>query len=99
MTTVSILTITMELVNNPTKQPNCIDIFVVNSLYKINTKSIKLIYVRSYLLDVEQFGISSDYIVHTPNVQKVFLLHAYPRKDIPWIPQNVTEYFLAYNSL
>ena len=39
--------------------------WLVNGLYKINAESIRLV------LDVEQFGASSDLIVPTPNVQKL----------------------------
>ena len=64
MTTMSILHITTELVNTPTKQPYRINISLANGLYKITTESIKLI------LDVQQFGMSSNLIVLTPDVQK-----------------------------
>ena len=55
----SILHITMELLNTPTKQSYCIEIFI---RYKITTKSIKLV------LDVEQFGMSSNLVIPTPDV-------------------------------
>ena len=59
----SILHITTELVNTPTKQPYYTFIYsLVNGLYKIITESIKLI---------EQFGASSDLIIPTHDVQKV----------------------------
>ena len=65
MTTVSILHITMELVNTPTKQPYHINIHsLVNGLYIITTESIKL------ALDVEQFDASSDLIVPPPIYRK-----------------------------
>ena len=67
-TTMSILHLTTELVNTPTKQSIYVCINLVNSLYKITTECIKLI------LNIEQFGISSDLIVSTPDVQKYFLL-------------------------
>ena len=50
----SILHITMELVNTPIKQPYHIDISLVNGLYKITIESIKLV------LDAEQYGVSSN---------------------------------------
>ena len=65
MTTVSILHITTKLVQPPTKQPYCIDILLVNGLYKITTESIKLV------LNAEQSGASSNLIVPTRDVQKV----------------------------
>ena len=61
----NILHITTELVNTPTKQLYHIDIFISNGLYKITTESIKLV------LDVKQFGASSNLIVHIHDVQKV----------------------------
>ena len=38
---------------------------LVNGLYKITTES------KTLILDVEQFGVSSDLIIPTRNVQKV----------------------------
>ena len=49
-TTLNILHITTELVNTPT----ALIYSLINGLYKITTESIKLV------LDVEQYGISSD---------------------------------------
>ena len=72
----SILHITTELVNTPTKQPYYTFIYsLVNGLYKIITESIKLI---------EQFGASSDLIIPTHDVQKVssfFLSSTYHSMD------------------
>ena len=67
MTTMSTLHITTEPVNTPTKP---LIYSLVNGLYKITTESINLI------LDVEQFGASSDLIVPNRDAQKVsfFLL-------------------------
>ena len=42
---------------------------LVNGLYKITAESIKL------LPDVVQFGASSDLIILTLNIQKVFVLY------------------------
>ena len=44
---------------------------LVNGLYKITTDSMKLV------LDVEQFGASSDLIVPIPDVQKVSYLSSF----------------------
>ena len=54
--------VTTKLANTPSKQSYRIDTFI-NGLYKITTETIKLV------LDVEQFGVISDLIVFTPNVQ------------------------------
>ena len=66
ITTVSILYMT-ELVNTPL-QNNLTKLIhsLVNGLYKITTESIKLV------LDPEQFGVSSNLIVTTCDVQKVY---------------------------
>ena len=56
--------VTTEPVKNPTEYINFTALIysVVNGLYKITTQSIKLV------LDVEQFGVSSNLIVLTSSM-------------------------------
>ena len=61
----SILHIATKLVKPLQSNVTALIYSLVNDLCKITTESIKLI------LDVEQFGVSSDLIVPTGNVQKV----------------------------
>ena len=92
---VSTLHITTKLINTPTKQPYHIDI--LNDPYKITTESIKLI------LDVEQFGVSSNLIIPTHDVHKVsfssfFILLQILIKTFHGFHQNAIGYFSAQNS-
>ena len=61
----SILYITTELVTPLQNNLTALIYSLVNGLYKITTESKKLV------LDVEQFDVSSDYIIPTHNAQKV----------------------------
>ena len=65
MTTVSILHIALKLVKTLHNNLTALIYSLVNGLFKISTKSLKLI------LDAEQYGASSDLIVPTHDVQKV----------------------------
>ena len=90
----SILHVTMKLVKTPTKQPYRIVISLVNSLFKISAKSLKLV------LDAEQSGASSNLIVPTRNVQKMsfffLLLLRILVKTFHGFHRNAIEYFSAY---
>ena len=55
-TTVSILHITIELVNTPKINLTALIYSLVNGLYNITTESI------NFMLDVEQFGMGSNFI-------------------------------------
>ena len=60
--TISVLHITMKLIDTLTNSLTTLIYSLVNDLYKIITESIKLI------LDAKKFGTSSDLIFHTRDV-------------------------------